>query len=59
MSTLWGPKDVADYLGVPVQTIYQWRTRNYGPPGRRVGKHVRYRPEDVEEWFKNLPAEVA
>jgi excisionase family DNA binding protein len=59
MSTLWGPKEVADYLSVPVQTIYQWRTRGYGPPGRKVGKHVRYRPADVEAWFEAQPAEVA
>ncbi|WP_433871888.1 helix-turn-helix domain-containing protein [Saccharopolyspora sp. CA-218241] len=50
---LWGPAEVADYLGVPVGTIYQWRTRGYGPPGRRVGKHVRYKPTDVETWFEN------
>lgn len=56
---LWGVKDVAEYLGVPEQTLYQWRTRNYGPPGRRVGKYVKYRPADVEQWFDSLPAEVA
>lgn len=61
MSTtkLWGIKDVADYLGIPEQTLYQWRTKHYGPPGRRVGKYVKYRPTDVVEWFENLPAEVA
>jgi len=50
MRNLWSPKQVAEYLGVPVQTIYQWRTRGYGPPGTRIGKHVRYRPADVEAW---------
>jgi len=50
MSKLWGPKEVAEYLGIPLQTIYQWRTRGYGPPGTRIGKHVRYRPADVEAW---------
>jgi len=50
MRNLWGPKEVAAYLGVPVQTIYQWRTRGYGPPGTRIGKHVRFRPADVEAW---------
>lgn len=48
---LWGPSDVAAYLGVPVGTVYQWRSRGGGPPGRRVGKYVRYRPADVEAWF--------
>ncbi|MHA6798286.1 helix-turn-helix domain-containing protein [Bounagaea algeriensis] len=48
---LWSPIEVADYLGVPVQTVYQWRSRGFGPPGRRIGKHVRYKPDDVESWF--------
>ena len=56
---LWGPKDVAEYLGIPVQTIYQWRTRGYGPPGRRVGKHVRFLPDDVRTWVKSLKTDAA
>ena len=59
MTELWGTKEVARYLKIPVQTLYQWRTKNYGPPGRRVGKHIRYEPEDVREWFKIQPREVA
>ncbi|MEV6604884.1 helix-turn-helix domain-containing protein [Kutzneria sp. NPDC051319] len=55
----WGPKEVAEYLDIPVQTIYQWRTKNYGPPGRRVGKHVRYLPDEVREWFRDLSTDVA
>ncbi|HJP73494.1 MAG TPA: helix-turn-helix domain-containing protein [Pseudonocardiaceae bacterium] len=47
---LWGVGDVAEYLGVPVNTLYAWRTKGYGPTGRRIGKHVRYRPADVEQW---------
>ncbi len=56
---LWGVKDVADYLGIPVQTIYQWRTRGYGPPGVRMGKHVRFDPNEVRAWVKTLEREVA
>lgn len=56
---LWGVKDVAEYLGIPVQTIYQWRTKNYGPPGRRMGKHVRFVPEEVRDWVASLSREVA
>lgn len=59
MSKLWGIEDVSKYLDVPVQTIYQWRTKKYGPPGRRMGKHVRFRPEDVVAWFESLPTGVA
>ncbi|HUG09109.1 MAG TPA: helix-turn-helix domain-containing protein [Acidimicrobiia bacterium] len=40
--------ELARYLGVPVGTLYQWRYRSEGPPRFRVGRHVRYRPRDVE-----------
>lgn len=48
---LWGVHEVATYLGVPVTTLYQWRHRLYGPRGRRVGRYIRYDPDDVRRWF--------
>lgn len=38
---LLSPTELAGCLAVPVQTIYQWRHRGEGPPGYRVGRHVR------------------
>lgn len=55
---LWSVDDVGAYLGVPVGTIYQWRTKGYGPIGVRVGRFVRFRPADVYAWIAAL-AEVA
>jgi len=49
---LWTVRDVAAYLGVPAKTIYTWRCQGIGPPGFRVGKHVRFRPSEVEEWLE-------
>ena len=48
----WTVDDVAAYLRVPVETLYQWRKRKYGPSAARVGRHLRYDPEDVRAWFK-------
>jgi len=45
-------EDLSTYLGVPVNTLYKWRGKGYGPAGRRVGKYVRYRPEDVDVWVE-------
>ncbi|GAB2972586.1 helix-turn-helix protein [Saccharothrix saharensis] len=59
MSKLWGMKEVADFLGVPVNTLYQWRTRNYGPPGKRIGKYVRFVPDQVKAWVDSLPDGIA
>jgi predicted DNA-binding transcriptional regulator AlpA len=56
---LWSVHDLAKFLGVPVATLYQWRTKRYGPVGLRVGKHIRYRPADVERWLATLRHEVA
>lgn len=43
--------EVATYLGVPVGTLYRWRTHNGGPRGIRVGRYVRYRRADVDAWL--------
>ena len=45
-------KELAEFLGVPVATLYQWRYRREGPPGFRVGRYVRYRRVDVVEWIE-------
>ncbi|MFV1962996.1 MAG: helix-turn-helix transcriptional regulator [Acidimicrobiia bacterium] len=45
--------DLAEYLGVPVATIYAWRYHRQGPPGFRVGRHLRYRWADIEEWISD------
>jgi predicted DNA-binding transcriptional regulator AlpA len=38
---------------VPLSTLYTWRYHGDGPPGFRVGKHIRYRWTDVQEWVKD------
>ncbi|GAA1242742.1 helix-turn-helix transcriptional regulator [Oryzihumus leptocrescens] len=48
---LWTPQDVAAFLNVPAKTVYEWRCKDYGPPGRRVGRHLRYRPSEVIAWL--------
>jgi predicted DNA-binding transcriptional regulator AlpA len=49
---LWGVRDVAEFLQVPAMTIYHWRRTDYGPKGIRVGRYVRYQPEDVRTWLE-------
>jgi excisionase family DNA binding protein len=51
LEALWEVEQVARYLGVPVQTLYAWRKRHYGPPAGRVGRHLRYDPAAVRAWF--------
>lgn len=42
---------VSAWLGVPVATLADWRHRRIGPPSCRIGRHVRYRLHDLEEWL--------
>ena len=44
---LWTAEETADYLGVPINTLYSWRSRGTGPRGYRVGRHIRYDRADV------------
>jgi hypothetical protein len=45
---------VADYLRVPVTTLYAWRKRGYGPPSVRIGRGLKYRWADVVSHVKSL-----
>ena len=61
---LWSVDEVSYFLGVPVGTLYLWRSEGRGPASRRLGRHLRYRHQDVEEWVASLdgwtiPPEVA
>ena len=49
---LLAPKELADYLGVPLKSVYKWRAERTGPRGLKVGRHVRYRVADVEAWLE-------
>ncbi len=51
---MWTIDQVANYLWVPKQTIYCWRTSGYGPQGFRVGKHLRWRAATVIAWTVDM-----
>lgn len=43
--------EVADYLGIPKNTLYKWRVDGKGPRAIKVGKHLRFRRGDLETWL--------
>jgi len=47
-------RELADYLGVNVQAIYDLRNDGRGPSGVRVGRELRYRVSDVRRWLDSL-----
>ncbi|MFJ2553106.1 helix-turn-helix domain-containing protein [Microbacterium sp. NPDC087591] len=44
--------ELAGYLGVPVSTVYDWRTRSLGLPAYRFGKHLKFAVSDVRIWIE-------
>lgn len=47
---LLSAQDVADFLGVPLATLYQWRTKGTAPRAMKVGRHIRFRQADLDAW---------
>ena len=47
-------KGFADYAGVSANTVYQWRSKGYGPVSVRIGRHVRYDIDDIHAWLDGL-----
>lgn len=49
---MYSPKELAQLLGVSVDTLAKWRTAGEGPPWTRVGpKVIRYNAKDVEAYL--------
>jgi excisionase family DNA binding protein len=45
-------QELAELLQVPPKTVYSWRYKGVGPHGVIVGRHLRYRPQDVDAWIE-------
>lgn len=44
--------DAAEILGVPPATLAAWAYRMEGPAFYRIGRHVRYRELELQEWIE-------
>jgi excisionase family DNA binding protein len=51
LDRLLSADEVAEFLGIPIATLYQWRHKGIGPGAYRVGRHLRYEPAAVREWL--------
>ena len=43
--------ELANYLGIPVSTVYDWRVHGKGPVAYRFGKHLKFAISDVRSWM--------
>ena len=48
--TLLDPSQLASELQIPKGTLDNWAYQHKGPAFVRVGRHRRYRREDVDSW---------
>ena len=53
------PKEAAEYLGVAVKTLEQWRMRRKNLPFVKLGSRVLYRIADLDKYIEAhlIPAE--
>ncbi len=49
---MWSPGDLAEHLGIPLRTLYNWRYEGKGPRAYKIGRHIRYDPLEVGAWLK-------
>lgn len=54
LDPLLTPAQVGNYLGVPLGTLANWRYQGRGPTYVRLGRHVRYRAQDITAWIDDL-----
>lgn len=51
-------EELAELLDMPLGTVRRWPSEGTGPKSIRIGRRVRWRPEDVRAWLDEL-AKVA
>ncbi len=59
MKHLWGVKELAEHCGVPELTVYEWRRYGKGPPAYKIGKHLRFDPDEVADWVRSQRIDAA
>lgn len=54
------PKEAAQFLGIPLGTLAQWRSQRRGPPYIKLEERlVRYRRSDLEEYLSGHLVETS
>ena len=50
---LWTLEETANFLAIPIATLYKLNHKRTGPRFFRIGRHCRYDPRDVREWLNS------
>jgi excisionase family DNA binding protein len=51
LEPLLSTDQVAEYLGIAVNTLEKWRVQGKGPAYHKLGVFIRYRKSDVDAWI--------
>ena len=54
LEKLYTEKEMADLMGVSSNMLAHWRSYGQGPKYMKMGRLIRYRREDVEEYFSSI-----
>ena len=49
--------ELSEYLGIAIETLKKYRMRGTGPKFIKLGRLVRYRLSDVDEWVAEITKE--
>jgi DNA-binding transcriptional MerR regulator len=52
MEKLFTTKQVAEIFALSPVTLESWRTQDTGPKFIKVGRYVRYREQDIENYLR-------
>jgi predicted DNA-binding transcriptional regulator AlpA len=52
------PKQVAEKLQVDVQLLNQWRSARKGPKFHKLGRFIRYKADELQEWIDSQVVET-
>ena len=52
-------EDVANWTGLSLDTLAQWRSQGRGIPYLKIGRAVRYDPSDVQEYLRGCRVSVS
>jgi len=56
---LLSAEEVAEWTGLSLDTLAQWRSRKRGFDYLKVGRAVRYDPSDVQEYLRGCRVSVS
>ena len=46
-------KEIAEYLDVRTESVYRWLSSPIKKmPGHKVGRHWKFKKEEIDEWVK-------